>query len=138
MKTLKEVITVLDGCFLKSRKEWCIENCPYLQNDEQMCRRDVLNDALHYLKEYQTTQMSYIKATADLEDNPPLTWEELRTMTGKPVWIEQEITKKWYRGWVIVKAAADNAIITEPRLFYADGYGKTWLAYRKERDGADS
>lgn len=51
MKPLNDVIDVLDGCFLKSRKEWCIENCPYLQNDEQTCRRDVLNDALHYLKE---------------------------------------------------------------------------------------
>lgn len=53
MKTLDEVIKTFDGCFLKSRKEWCIENCPYLQNDEQMCRRDVLIDALHYLKEYR-------------------------------------------------------------------------------------
>ena len=52
MKMLDEVISTLDGCFLKNRKEWCIENCPYLQNDEQMCRRNVLSDALYYLEEY--------------------------------------------------------------------------------------
>ena len=56
MKTLNEVTTVLEECFLKNRKEWCIENCPYLQNNEQTCRKDVLVDALHYLKEYREKQ----------------------------------------------------------------------------------
>ena len=166
MKTLKEVITVLDGCFLKSRKEWCIENCPYLQNDEQMCRRDVLTGALHYLKEYQAilplvpyqycnrsaedstrkdnrmktldevikametdpVPMAYTARLSVHEDimtdalewlkaykghieldklrdkceakNDPLTWDELKQMEGKPVWIE--LQKGIWKGWDVV------------------------------------
>ena len=62
---------------------------------------------LHYLKEYKNTEKCYSesiervvkvidryeKMVADYLSgktcNPPLTWDELKSMTGKPVWIEE-------------------------------------------------
>lgn len=150
MKTLDEVITVLEECFLKNRKEWCIENCPYLQNNEQTCRKDVLVDALDYLKEYyyrdkklrkvtnhvENVCMQYICMIEELNKNEPLTWNELRTMEGKPVWVEffYEDGQHFDSNWFLVNFVSES---------FCDVIGKLgtsrlvkndyWQAYRKER-----
>lgn len=62
-----------------------------------------------------------------------LTWDELRTMKGKPVWIE----RKSYAEWVLITDVLQD-------IWYVDSYGytmhvnrynlgKTWKAYRKEK-----
>lgn len=59
-------------------------------------------------------------------DNPPLTWDELKDMEGKPVWIEGPLITGGPH-WIIVGPSHlyDGKIV---------GYGKTWQAYRKERE----
>ena len=143
MKTLDEVISALDGCFLKNRKEWCIENCPYLQNDEQMCRRDVLNDALHYLEEYKGLSEMWNNRLDAEQKNNPLTWDELKQMIGKPVWDEGKTVKHWTiitgiyyddlnEGYVLLTYYSErNGAQTIRRK--RSTMGKTWNAYRKER-----
>ena len=76
---------------------------------------------------------------AEQQANNPLTWDELKSMEGKPVWVEDNIdepedTTKY---WAIYRRI-DKAQETEYALlsdFYYDKaqYGKTWQAYRKER-----
>lgn len=154
MKTLDEVIKDFEICLKASLNLESCNGCSYADEYDPRCRSHNSADVLHYLKEYKEQQemlsywsekaiseqqtiadayMFYKIASEKEKDNLPLSWEELMTMEGKPVWVEQEITKKKYCGWVIIKAVADNAIVTDSRLFYADNYGKTWQAYRKER-----
>ena len=101
-------------------------------------------DALYYLKEYRDLQYGYIKAMADLEDNPPLTWSELKQMEGKPVWIEYNlhIDNKDFRDkskrWCIVREFKPwhdkEIIITENGFVLSKNEQiKCWQAYRKER-----
>ena len=78
MKTLDEVIDYLEG--KQACGEW-----------------PGIGDALHYLKEYHRLQTAYIKAMADIEDNPPLSWDELKQMVGKPIWVELGLLQpRWY------------------------------------------
>lgn len=71
------------------------------------------------------------------ESNDALTWEQLKQMEGKPVWVETRCGK--YATWGIV----DHFDVSEygiARMFLrGDGYlekqeqGDVWQAYRKER-----
>lgn len=109
-------------------------------------------DALHYLREYKAHQADWsyavanseqfaeardkhIKALADLKRNDPLTWGDLTQMIGKPVWVIDANNKgRWY----LVKAIDEEAIFTDffgnSGIGYPKDFGKTWQAYRKERD----
>lgn len=108
----------------------------------------IIADALHYLKEYHD-----IKATMDWHEemevirdgivNSPLTWDELRKMVGKPVWID---SVPQIRRWVVIKKF--HPIGGNKNLFdmeVEDGAHflrknmrrdnpAWWLAYRKERE----
>ena len=138
MKTLDEVIKAIDFC--KSGDLSKCEICPYIGT----CELDyavLSTDALYYLKEYRTLQYGYIKAMADLEDNPPLTWDELRQMEGKPVWVEGEFGRIWnYKSWVLIRTDPENGdmiICIDGHYEFAidiDNYGDCWQAYRKERE----
>lgn len=73
-------------------------------------------------------------------DNPPLTWDELKDMEGKPVWVEYLRDGATYDAeWCIVKDIDDNLLHdTEGYGYgrankYGDGYGIGWQAYRRER-----
>ena len=129
MKTLDEVIEELQYW------DTCDEYPECFYDDE------VNRDALHYLKEYKRVQnkiekiaLGSVEDTLDKLDNKPLTWNELKTMEGKPVWIENNLIKPH---WDIIAQIDDNADVT----FYVMGgfetkefYGKTWQAYKKERN----
>jgi len=124
MKTLDEVIKALDNDCKK-----CGE-CPYVE--EKHCRIEIGHDALHYLNEYLTTQTAYIKAMADIEDNPALDWDELKTMEGKPVWVEPACE------WILISAVEEDRMYFIEKTcneysFYKEEMGK-WQAYRKERE----
>ena len=140
MKTLDEVIKVFETGMLFSDK-------PY---DEAL--REFNSDALHYLKEYKNTDEKYKKAIAHVTEvvdyyekmvadylavnNPPLTWDELKSMEGKPVWME--LLKGSWKGWDVVGGFTDDdfgeAMVTV-RLddYYKADLGKMWQAYQKER-----
>ena len=96
-------------------------------DDDQMVllHENELTDTIHYLKEYHEMLENV--------ENEPLEYEELQRMVGKPIWIESQSIGKKHCGWVVIKQSFIEGIVTDPRLFYAANYGKTWLAYKKER-----
>lgn len=108
--------------------------------DLECCNGGFLDDALYYLREYQTTQTAYIKAMADLEDNPVLTWDELKQMEGKPVWVEENWHKYEAKYWSIHHGISDGydgdeILYLQPfTTLSKNNMGKTWQAYRKERE----
>ena len=138
MKTLDEVIKALEYCtgfdFVRC------QDCPgYSEPD---CR--IQDDALHYLKEYQgyligkEISEAFDEAFSEIY-NPPLTWDELCTMEGKPVWIEAESLSvginPYWKGWYIINSFSDDEF-----MYCNDGFewakemqGRLWQAYRKER-----
>ena len=145
-KTLDEVIKAVDYCTFSSD----CNPCPYKEDKE--CNRAKMTDALHYLKEYKNTDENYKKAIAHVTEvidhyekmvadylavnNPPLTWDELKTMQGKPVWVEYE---NYASDWEIIENVgtfkwADGLFVeTNTSILHKEDQGKTWQAYRKER-----
>ena len=142
MKTLDEVIKAFEICigYYCSNAEHDV--CPYFGESDMGCMKEPEKDALHYLKEYRTTQTAYIKAMADLEDNPPLTWDELKQMEGKPVWVELTYEEGHYEHWGIISGfpKVGYEFMTLKGFHAIDSFsvmekeqGRTWQAYRKER-----
>lgn len=156
MKTLEDVIKAYE-C-KKSIEDKC-NKCPYFYecDDKYHCECEARdNDTLHYLKTIETTENLYHNAVNELnkwkdEDWKdrclPLTWDELKTMEGKPVWVEYlkpvwvELDGAIYDAeWCIVKDINDDVMHdTEGYGYgrankYGDGYGVGWQAYRKERE----
>ena len=158
MKTLDEVIKAYEIC----TQEQSCSLCPYIESDTNgkwacsLCG-DCTHDALHYLKTIETTENLYHDAVNELskwkDENwkdrcLPLTWDELKQMKGKPVWVEvleatdsDFVQYRWGNGaWYIVKdfvlgALAEYCQLTPNRRTWTkQSYGKEWQAYRKERD----
>ena len=115
MKTLDEVIKNLEdgtehlSVMLISRETW--------------------TDALQWLKGYKAhIELDKLRDKCEAE-NEPLTWDELKSMEGKPVWIEP------CKEWMLI-----TEIETEPHIWLLslDGLDydmslHEWQAYRKER-----
>ena len=102
MKTLDEVIKKFELCNSYSY-DMCNSSCPYF---DDKCACDP--DALYYLLEYQEMK-EHLACLDDGEirgddtqvvNNPPLSWDELRQMEGKAVWID---SVPLVRRWVIIK-----------------------------------
>ena len=132
MKTLDEVINLME--------------------DERRCDVPMYkDDALHYLKEFKRISarlekiaLGNITETLEKLDNPALTWDELKQMEGKPVWVEYNlhIGNKDFRDkskrWCIVREFKPwhdtEIIITENGFVLSKNEQiKCWQAYRKER-----
>ena len=70
------------------------------------------------------------------ERNNPLTWDELKQMEGKPVWVEDAFENgEWY---IIERVTWSGLMITHDRWgdeseFKVKDIGDVWQAYRKER-----
>ena len=153
MKTLDEVISALENCC--SSKVNC-DNCTYTVVNAEgvtICNNDQMEkDALHYLKVYreknnilEAQRIEYNRGFEQLmaewsriKDNPPLTWDELKQMEGKPVWVEGISENEW--GIVdcfYVNAFRAEMVTIKMRndLWHLDRVmqGSTWQAYRKER-----
>lgn len=167
MKKLNEVIKAWEICFSDDRTADCT-GCPYADEDgEAACFNHDRVDALHYLKEYQNKEMFYNQAIdhclemineqedrvtvylAEMNKNDPLTWDELKLMEDKPVWLEYVADEDndldnpddRYSMWVIVydwhgkNKQILNVISAEGDLdFYEETQGIEWQAYRKERE----
>ena len=108
-----------------------------------------LTDVLHYLQTYQRIEDEYEELkdwwAEEYVTNEPLSWEQLKQMEGKPVWIEllnhgmwddpsHRVDSEW---WVIGEVRKDDIILAtyldEMELF-EDDLGVIWQAYRKERE----
>ena len=140
MKTLDEVIDTLEHP----------SKAVFEPDGFSLVHSNDLADALHYLKEYQGEFVlearanladKFVNALIESEDNPALTWDELREMEGKPVWVEYDgYTPEWE---VIENVGAMRGSIgditgtfieTHMSVLHKDDMGKTWQAYRKERE----
>lgn len=139
MKTLDEVIVALEVCTSGYCSHPKHGDCPYLDERYDCDTRQRKLDALHYLKAYKedkndlTALRAYWKEMQDFYRNDPLTWDELRQMEGKPVWIETDNVKFW--------TLVDNfrIICNQECLCCSKGYmcrstyaRGDWQAYRKE------
>lgn len=123
MKTLDEVI-------------YHLENCAYAP---------LTDDALQYLKAYRDDKddLTALRAYyAEQQANPALSWDELKAMEGKPVWVEEENQpSQWYLiGDVETDEDDDPEFVSMivydcqwDYLFYKNNMGTKWQAYRKER-----
>lgn len=110
---------------------------------------DIRADALHYLREYQRYQntpsrnghMALVDYFDESQKNEPLSWDELRTMEGKPVWVEGSHGPALsYKGWALIsfdKQGDDmKCQLYNSAEFWIgeEDYGTDWQAYRKERE----
>lgn len=131
MKTLDEVIKANECCDHGEPDSRC-EDCPY--NGIGACCAERETDVLQWLKGYRAhIELDKLRDKCEAK-NDPLTWEELKSMEGKPVWIEN----KFYKKWLIAYQINESDIIFDGNGFYTQAfvidYGKTWQAYRKERE----
>lgn len=138
-KTLDEVIKVLEYC----TDTGCNPNCPY----EKECLHMGLGfpkDALYYLKELASQNSAEAVCKTDsipeMRDNPPLSWDELKQMEGKPVWVEgrtMDDHNGTYKFWCIVGKTdkLDTYIHLREHGYsnWKNTYGDWWQAYRRER-----
>lgn len=140
MKTLDEVIEMLEEqeelpCSICSNKEYCHFDDCYIFH------------ALYYLKAYKDDRndLTALRAFwAEQQENPPLSWGELKQMEGKPVWVEYNIHLKnkelqdMSKTWDIIDhfgTFMDNPVFFTEKgfLFEKGNQGVQWQAYRKER-----
>ena len=164
MKTLDEVIKNFEICRKARLNLISCEGCTYAIGDNDFCIDCNEIDVLEWLKGYQkhieldklrdkyggtaqklrnTSQITCPKCHSEFvilpEANNPLTWDELKQMELKPVWVEWTKTEESY--WCFVGEWFDD---DEMRIYhigrdYADYIHKTVYtpdivqAYRKER-----
>lgn len=74
---------------------------------------------------------------SDAVKNEPLTLDELRKMDGEPVWVETgevSLGEQIIGSWEIFigRESAIYYFTRRKRGFFAEHYGKTWLAYRSK------
>ena len=145
MKTLNEVIKAAHHCGLISGFDYSYEydgGCPY--EDCSVCeqKRMLGKDVIRYLEAYKEDRndLTALRAYwAEQQENKPLTWQELKQMEGKPVWVEVD-GKWWGRFWAFVEIANDTYVNfyqkgqEYPEDLWKRDIGKTWQAYRKERE----
>ena len=141
MKTLDEVINALEICGHDESPK-----CPYFDTEHWCCCEDHMrgisplkNDALQWLKGYKGhIELDKLRDKCEAE-NDPLTWQELKQMEGKPVWVEAESlsvgVSPYWKDWNIIKSFTNDEF-----MYCNDGYewaketqGRMWQAYRKER-----
>lgn len=127
MKTLDEVIEKIEEFWV----------CPSSDEADEYCDlMEVREDALQYLKEYRGLLKMWNDKLDKEQENQPLTWDELRTMEGKPVWVEALLYKQWaviaYIGEEYIRFEGANLYAPECRIYMGEDNG--WQAYRKERE----
>lgn len=138
MKTLNEVIKAFECCEHGEPDSNC-EECSYAGIGSCYLERE--NDALFYLKEYRLVVENCAEALAEKypSENVPLTWDELKQMKGKPIWIDAESlsigASPYWKDWYIIESFSNNEF-----MYCNDGFewakemqGRLWQAYRKEQ-----
>lgn len=147
-ETLDEAIEALVFC----SKGLC-ECCPFNKEDRNLCEDAKCAVALGYLKEYKKNCEDLINVTKALKkekdicsyalDNLTnnrklLTWEELKTMEGEPVWIEllYHHPEQKYEYWDIIKRfdmIEDYEVVdlAQSGYLYKTLLGSGWKAYQR-------
>ena len=142
MKSLNEVIKANECCDHGEPDSKC-EDCPY--NGIGACCAERESDALQWLKGYRAhIELDKLRDKCETE-NEPLSWDELRQMEGKPVWVEGNHGCIWgQKAWSLIRLDPENddiviCINTDNGVHYEfaigqEDYGTDWQAYRKERE----
>ncbi len=145
MKTLDEVIAELeDEGLFPDALQWL----KMYRSDMQMYSENQKyweDELMQKIKDFGDAKERYIKRLKELDIgtlNEPLSWDELRQMEGKPVWVEVD---EKYKGWVTVgkfySLFENEDLDAHVNLYYfgrsmeysKEMYGYYWQAYRKER-----
>lgn len=130
MRTLDEVIKAWSICFSDNSRSDCT-GCPYADEDgDAACFNHDREDALHYLKEFQGLSKMWNDKLDKDQDNSALTWEQLKQMEGKPVYIVEDYGRNH---WEIVDGVHDEDVSFGYFSLDKDVFGTEWKAYRKER-----
>ena len=154
MRTLDEVIMNFEICRKARLNLISCDGCTYAIGDNDFCIDCNEIDVLEWLKGYrahieldklrdkygETSQITCPKCHSEFVilpyANNPLTWDELKSMEGKPVWIEDGLENgEWY---IIECFTESGRFIAHDRyaddtIFKAIDMGNMWQAYRKER-----
>ena len=154
MKTLDEVIKNFEICRKARLNLISCDGCTYAIGDNDFCIDCNEIDVLEWLKGYRahieldklrdkysdTSQITCPKCHSEFvilpDANNPLTWDELKSMEGKPVWIEDGLENgEWY---IIECFTESGRFIAHDRyaddtVFKAIDMGNMWQAFRKER-----
>ena len=105
-----------------ARYQEAVRNCEEAENKYRKAEQD----ALKALDDWASRPVEENKKLVLTVANPPLTWDELKQMEGKPVWVEESAENGlWWTYWVIWEC--DNAVLPKK------DYSTKWKAYRKER-----
>ena len=143
MKSLDDVIKSFDVCM---NARGC-RNCPYAVYDEDgfeeylECSKQE-EDAFSYLIEYRKLLNEYRKPKDWMAEEPdindPLSWDDLQSMEGKPVWLESMVKKSWaiFDGTYVRHEVVCGVFAIgqwNSGMFPRGEIGKTWNVYRKER-----
>lgn len=100
---------------------------------------NVCDDAIQYLREFNELAKMWNDKLDKEQENPPLTWEQLKQMEGKPVWVEftYHNPEETYKYWTIVKYFDNDdggdMVFTGTGFYHKDLLGVDWQAYRKEK-----
>lgn len=137
--TLDEVIAQYEYCLTLGFT--ACGDCKYRDTDGVCKMRE---KALLFLKEYREKKQEIFDISADYvalkqywaeqQENSPLTWEQLQSMEGKPVWVG---SKRFGNHWYLNRGIKDESCMYfvghygENVLLYHDDLGKIWQAYRK-------
>ena len=133
MKTLDEVI--FEAPY--SPTPWEADALHYLKeyrSEKAMWEAD-RKGFLNWIEQYKEAREKHQQAVIELKKNPPLTWDELKTMEGKPVWVEYLKDGESYDAeWIIIQDINDECMSDTQRFGYQKlDYSDYWKAYRKEK-----
>lgn len=89
------------------------------------------------LREALNMAIAALRKQEEREKPEPLTLDELRQMDGQPVWLEtgevsigEQICGSWE---IFIRREYEFYCFTRRKKgFWAENYGKTWLAYRNK------
>lgn len=90
---------------------------------------NIRDDAIQHLREFKELIKMWNDKLDKEQENPPLTWEQLKRMEGKPVWIANNGTYCWE----IIQGVYDDGVSFGHSFYDRHSFDKEWQAYRKEK-----
>ena len=125
----------------KDRYAEAVKNCERAENIYKQ-KQKAAEDALWIYKDDKDDLTALRAYRKEQYENNALTWDELRQMEGKPVWVEYGIGFNQKR-WVVIHSFHNTGSFcymdvsgNYPNSFWEKDMGadEFWQAYRKERE----
>ena len=110
----------------------------FLEQKQQTEDWNIRDEAIAYLKGYREILPEYSQMKLNAV-NAPLTWEELKQMEGKPVWVEGSHGCIYdHKSWALISFDKNDDMkcqLYDSCEFWIgkEDYGTDWNAYRKEK-----